>query len=171
MSNFLDGLSTIARKEAIKQLQDRRFTFYEDFDGGSFDGFVQVVDPEDHLYVKIEKFDLGADILTTKLVVSSRFLISGRQVYAGATFDLMALTDVQLMADAKAKLLMKNGDFYVDPTVNDLDIVLAIIDLQPANLSDGKTLLANLANTAFQKRKSKILEQINESLEPSKLTI
>ena len=70
-----------------------------------------------------------------------------------------------------AKLLIKNGDFYVDPTVNDLDIVLAIIDLQPANLSDGKTLLANLANTAFQKRKSKILEQINESLEPSKLTI
>jgi hypothetical protein len=95
----------------------------------------------------------------------------GRITQASGAFDVAATADAAVAVAASAKLLMEGIDFMADPDVQDLDVTLEIIELTPANLSGGKQLISNIANTAFQSRKANILETLNESLVPRKLEL
>ena len=171
MADFLTALSDIATTEAIQRLDGKQFPFTQETGAVQFDGVVQAVDPAQHLQIDVQQFNLGTDSLSTQIDLRCRLEITGSITQASGAFDVAATADAVVAVAAAAKLLMEGTDFMVDPDVQDLDLTLTIIELTPANLSGGKQLISNLANTAFQSRKANILETLNESLVPRKLEL
>lgn len=167
MSGFHDALSTIAEREAIRQLKGKEF----EIDQSGFVGHVKAVDPEKYLDIDVDEFELGADTLTVSLAVACRYEIDGTLKQDGVDIEITSTLDAAISVDGKAKISTKDGAFFVDPDVDDLDASIDILSLEPEDLTGGKDLISALVNAAFVSKKVDILKNINKSLKKQKLDI
>ncbi len=154
---FLGTLSKLAKREALKQLRTKPIHFAQ----GTFEGSVQAVEPETRLETEVRDFTLGNDLLTSTVVATGRFKIEGK---ANDNADLNAFCDVKLTVSAEARFTKEGDQFFIEPKIKDLEILLTIREVSPAQLSGGEELLSSLLNSAFQQNKDKIIAEANRRI-------
>ena len=154
---FLETLSKLAKREALKQLRTKPIYFSQ----GAFEGSVQAVEPETRLETEVKDFSLGNDLLTSTVIASGRFKVEGK---ANGDADLCAICNIKLTVSAEVRFTKEGDQFFVDPKIKDMQIVVAILDISPEQLSGGQELLSSLLNSAFEKNKDKILAEANRRI-------
>lgn len=170
MSNgdFLKTISKLAKDAAIEQLKEREFEFDQD----SFIGKVKAIDPENQLDVEIKDFNLGNDRLTISALMSGPLEMSGN-LRDNSNPLAKAEVDVVLFVSGHAQLFEEESEFWLDPNLDDLDLKVEVLSLEPINFRGGKELISRLLNFAFNAKKESIIEIINkhETLTKQKINI
>lgn len=164
-----DPLSTpfseLATRELRKQLKDKAIPFNH----AALSGQLAAVEPDTRLTVEVRDFKLANDVISATLHGAGRFKIDGRanlqaDGVRSAARELGILVDVQLTIAVEARFIKEGKQFFVEPRVQDLDVVLKFLEFTPANLSGSEELLTSLTRAAFAQYKNQIIAEVNGRL-------
>jgi hypothetical protein len=158
-------LSDLARKKAIKALKEKKFTVAK----FGFTGTLEAVAPEKNLNIQVKDFSLGNDTVKVNLQAAGLFRLAGKYILDGAHVDFDAQFLLEIMPTVKAPIVKRGNDFFVKPSVADLDFRLELKEIKPEALADGKTLVTDILNSMYKTQKKSILQAINVSLGEKKL--
>ena len=158
--SFLRFLSVVAQKEARAQAQKIKVPL----DQRGFKGQLEILN-SDKIQVQVSSFQLKNDTITASVAVQGDFRISGTWTMEGESIKVHADVAAKVSVTGLAKVERQGADFFLAPTLNDCDFSIAkIVIREPTELAEGESLLAELANAAFQRHKADIIQRINSSM-------
>ncbi len=159
-------LSKAASDAAIKLLEKAKaFELSTD----SANGTITPIEPAKNVKVTVESFELKSDVIRAKIKTEGRFRLNSTILYHGSGITVDAEMTLKLNLSLEARMIKRDGSFFVKPSVTDFTFDLEIHELTPESLSGGKELVANLLETIVANQKQAILKAINEACEELKL--
>lgn len=160
-------LSTIAQESAIRLLKEKRF----DFENADFAGTFEAIDPEHNVKVEVRDFSLANDTVKVQVQINGLFRLKGKFTKGGSATQLDADLSLEIIPTAEAKIVKRDQDFFVQPSIKALAFKVGIRELKPESLAGGKSLVTDILNTTFVKRKEEILKAVNAALAEKKLDL
>ncbi|XZE32443.1 hypothetical protein SH501x_003190 [Pirellulaceae bacterium SH501] len=158
-------LSAMAREAAVKLLHKKSFDFASDTTRGK----LTAIEPDKSVRIDFQKLELKADTVHALVDASGRFRVETVLASSGKEVSVDADTTLRLHVAMEARLVKRDGSFYVQPSVKGFDFQIEIHTVKPESLTEGKQWLEQLLNGLVATNKQFILQAINATLTEQKL--
>jgi hypothetical protein len=166
-SGIESTLTKIAQESAIKVLTGKEFPI--EIEG--FAGTIVAINPKKNFKAKVEKFSLAGDTVSATFKAKGLVRIKGKYSKDDATVDLDATLAVDLVPTVEGKIYKRGDEFFIQPSVKDMDFKIEIKEFSPDSLPGGKASITKLLNAAYVAQKATVLKAINASVVERKLEL
>lgn len=137
-----------------------------------FNGSVEADNPRKKLDVELPKLKFpGGDVIECTLDVTCPFKVSGDLKQVDNSVTIRARADVSVSVDTSSKLVEREGDFFLESSINDVELTLTLSKLEPADLGGGTELINKLIKRVFANRKKTLIEHLNKTFKETKLEL
>lgn len=161
---FRSYLSKLGEKSALKAVEKSI-----EVNERAFKGTIKAVDPSRNLKIDVKEFSFDDDTLSAEVHGRVALRLDGTLTEGDVSVNVVVEATFKPIVTAEAKLVEREGEFFVTPKAKDIQFDVEITTIEPDKINSAKKTLSSLAEAAFKNRKDQIIQRVNEELGETKI--